>query len=109
LPFTRYVLTFLKLTTLAGVAILCACVVYIMVHLAVSPAYLVSTLRLFGFDNAAYAVRGPRRDNLSIEERDLYSVLPDHTAITDWIEYCIGVGPGDSAVPAIENALLRKV
>jgi hypothetical protein len=77
-----------------------------MVDLAVSPAYRVSTLRLFGFDNAADALRGPKRDNVSIEERDLYSVLPDHAAISEWVEYCIGVGPGDNAVLAIQNAFL---
>jgi len=69
-----------------------------MVHLAVSPSYRASTLRLFGFDNVAEALRGPKRDNLSIEERDLYSVLPEHAAISDWVKYCIGIGPGESAV-----------
>jgi hypothetical protein len=106
LPFTRYLLTLLKLTTLAGVAITCACVVYFMVHLVVSPAYRVSTLRLFGFDNVADALRGPKRYNLSIEDRDLYSILPDHAAISEWVEYCIGVRPGDSTFPAIQYAFL---
>ena len=98
LPFTRYFFTLLKLTTLVGVATICAWVVYGMVHLAVSPSYRASTLRLFGFDNVAEALRGPKRDNLSIEERDLYSVLPEHAAISDWVKYCIGIGPGESAV-----------
>ena len=53
LPFTRYLFALLKLTSLAGVTTICAFVVYVMVHLAVSPAYRVSTLRLFGFDNTA--------------------------------------------------------
>jgi hypothetical protein len=104
--FTRYFSTLLKLTTLAAAATLCVFMVYIMMHLAVSPAYRVSTLRLFGFDNAADALRGPRRDNLSIEERDLYSVLPDHAAISDWIQYCIGVRPGDGAFQATQQAFL---
>jgi len=106
LPFTRYFFTLLKLTTLAVVATIFACVVYVTVHLAVSPAYRVSTLRLFGFDNVADAVRGPKRDNLSIAERDLYSVLPDHAAISNWVEYCIGVGPGDSALQATQHTFL---
>jgi hypothetical protein len=106
LPFTRYLFAFLKLTTLVGVATICAFLAYVMVHLAVSPAYRVSTLRLVGFDNAADALRGPKRDNLSIEERDLYSVLPDHVAISDWVEYCIGVWPGDSAFQATQYAFL---
>ena len=101
-----YFFTLLKLTTLAAVATLCVFMVYMMVHLAVSPAYRVSTLRLFGFDNAADALRGPKRDNLSIEERDLYSVLPDHASISDWVEYCIGVRPGDSAFQATQQAFL---
>ena len=106
LSFTRYFFTLLKLTTLAIVATICAWVVFVMVHLAVSPAYRVSTLRLFGFDNVADAVRGPKRDNLSIAERDLYSVLPDHAAISNWVEYCIGVGPGDSALQATQHTFL---
>jgi uncharacterized membrane protein YgcG len=106
LPFTRYLFTLLKLTTVAIVATICAWVVYVAVLLAVSPAYRVSTLRLFGFDNVADAVRGPKRDNLSIEERDLYSVLPDHAAISDWVRYCIGVGPGDSRLQATQYAFL---
>jgi hypothetical protein len=77
LQFTRYFFTLLKLTSLVGVAIICAFMVYVMAHSAVSPAYRVSTLHLVGFDNAADALRGPKRDNLSIEERDLYTVLPD--------------------------------
>lgn len=105
-PFTGYFFTLLKLTTVAIFATICASVVYVMVHLALSPAYRISTLRLFGFDNVADAVRGPKRDNLSIEQRDLYSVLPDHVAISDWVEYCIGVGPGDSALQAIQHAFL---
>jgi len=104
--FTLYFFTLLKLTTLAAVATLCVFMVYIMVHLAVSPAYRVSTLRLFGFDNAADALRGPKRDNLSIDERDLYSVLPDHAAISDWVEYCIGAGPGDKALQATQHTFL---
>jgi len=106
LSFTRYFFTLLKLTTLAIVATICAWVVYVVVLLAVSPAYRVSTLRLFGFDNVADAVRGPKRDNLSIAERDLYSVLPDHAAISNWVEYCIGVGPGDSALQATQHTFL---
>ena len=106
LPFTRYMFTLLKLTTVAIVATICAWVVYVVVLLAVSPAYRVSTLRLFGFDNVADAVRGPKRDNLSIQERDLYSVLPDHAAISNWVEYCIGVGPGDSALQATQHTFL---
>ena len=51
-------------------------------------------------------MRGPKRDNLSIEERDLYSVLPDHAAISDWVEYCIGLRPGDSAFQATQHAFL---
>jgi hypothetical protein len=105
-PFTRYFFALLKLTTLVGVATICAFMVYVMVHFAVSPAYRVSTLRLFGFDNAADALRGPKRDNLSIEERNLYSVLPDHAAISDWVEYCIGVRPGDSAFQATHYSFL---
>jgi hypothetical protein len=104
--FTRYFFTLLKLTTLAAVSTLCVSMVYTMVHLAVSPAYRVSTLRLFGFDNVADALRGPRRDNLSIEELDLYSVLPDHAAISDWVGYCIGVGPGDKALQATQRTFL---
>jgi hypothetical protein len=77
-----------------------------MVHLAVSPAYRVTMLRLSGFDDAADALRGPKRYSLSIEDRDLYSVLPDHAAISDWVQYCIGVRPGDSAFPAIQYAFL---
>ena len=106
LPFTRYLFALLKLTSLAGATTICAFMVYVMLHLAVSPAYRVSTLRLFGFDNTADALRGPKRDNLSIEERDLYSVLPDHAAISDWIEYCIGLRPGDSASQATQHAFL---
>jgi hypothetical protein len=106
LPLTGYFYTLLKLTTLAIVATICAWVVFVTVYLAVSPAYRVSTLRLFGFDNVADAVRGPKRDNLSIAERDLYSVLPDHTAISNWVEYCIGVGPGDSALQATQHTFL---
>ena len=34
-PFTRNLLTLLKLTTLVGVATICVCAVYIMAHLAV--------------------------------------------------------------------------
>ena len=104
--FTLHVFTLLKLTTLAAVATLCVFMVYTMVHLAISPAYRVSTLRLFGFDNAADALRGPKRDNLSMEERDLYSVLPDHAAIADWVKYCIGVTPGDGAFQATQQAFL---
>lgn len=106
LPFTRHLLTLLKLTTLVGVALLCVFVVYVMLNLAVSPAYRVSTLRLFGFDNVADALRGPKRYNLSIEDRDLYSVLPDHAAISEWVQYCIGVKPGDSAFQEIQSAFL---
>ena len=106
LPFSRYIFTLLQLTALAGVAILCACAVYVMVHLAVSPAYRVSTLRLFGFDDVADAVRGPKRNSLSIEDRDLYSVLPAHAAISEWVQYCIGVRPGDGAFQAIQYAFL---
>jgi hypothetical protein len=106
LSFTRYLLTLVKLTTLAGVAIICACVVYVMVYSAVSPAYRVSTLRLFGFDDVADALRGPKRNNLSIEDRDLYSVLQDHAAISEWVQYCLDVRPGDSAFPAIQYAFL---
>jgi hypothetical protein len=106
LTFTRYFFTLLKLTTLAGVATICACMVYVMLHLAISPAYRVSMLRLFGFDNAADALRGPKRDNLSVQERDLYSVLPDHAAISNWVEYCIGIGPGDSAFQATQEIFL---
>jgi hypothetical protein len=106
LPFTGYFFTLLKLTMLVGVTTICAFMVYAMVHLAVSPAYRVSTLRLFGFDNAADALRGPKRDNLSIEERDLYSVLPDHAAVSEWVEYCIGVRPGDRAFQATQHAFL---
>jgi len=106
LPLTRYFFTLLKLTTLAIVATICAWVIFVSVYLAVSPAYRVSTLRLLGFDNVADAVRGPKRDNLSIAERDLYSVLPDHTAISNWVEYCIGVGPGDSALQATQHTFL---
>jgi hypothetical protein len=36
----------------------------------------------------------------------LYSVLPDHAAISEWVEYCIGVRPGDSAFPAIQAIFL---
>ena len=104
--FTRHLLTLLKLTTLAGAAIVCVCAVYIMLHLAVSPAYRISTLRLFGFDNAADALRGPKRNNLSLEDRDLYSVLPDHGGISEWVQYCIGVKPGDSAFQEIQHAFL---
>ena len=106
LSFTRYLLTLVKLTTLAGVAIICACVVYVMVYSAVSPAYRISTLRLFAFDDVADALRGPKRNNLTTEDRDLYSVLPDHAAISEWVEYCIGVRPGDSTFPAIQYAFL---
>ena len=106
LPFARQLLTLLKLTTLAGVAIICACVVYVMVYSAVSPAYRISTLRLFGFDNVADTLRGPKRNNLTVEDRDLYSVLPDHAAISEWVEYCIGIRPGDSAFPAIQSIFL---
>jgi hypothetical protein len=106
LPFARYSFTLLKLTTLAGVATVCACAVYVMLHLAISPAYRVGTLHFFGFDNAADALRGPKRDNLSVQERDLYSVLPDHASISDWVEYCIGVGPGDSAFQATQRIFL---
>jgi hypothetical protein len=106
LQFTRYFFTLLKLTTLVGVATICAWVVYGMVHLAVSPSYRASTLRLFGFDNVADALRGPKKDNLSIEERDLYSVLPEHAAISDWVKYCIGVEPGDGAFQATQHAFL---
>ena len=104
--FTRHLLTLLKLTTLAGAAIVCVCAVYIMLKLAVSPTYRVSTLRLFGFDNAADALRGPKRNNLSLEDRDLYSVLPDHGGISEWVQYCIGVKPGDSAFQEIQHAFL---
>jgi hypothetical protein len=106
LSFTRYFFTLLKLTTLAIVATIFGCLVYVTVHLAVSPAYRVSTLRLFGFDNVADAVRGPKRDNLSIEERDLYSVLPDHATISNWVEYCIGLGPGDSALQTTQHTFM---
>jgi hypothetical protein len=106
LPFNRYMFTLLKLTALAGIAIICACAVYVMVHLAVSPTYRVSTLRLFGLDDVADALRGPKRNNLSIEDRDLYSVLPDHAAISEWVQYCIGVRPGDSAFQAVQYAFL---
>src|SRR5215469_5694310 len=104
--FTRHLLTLFKLTTLAGAAIVCVCAVYIMLKLAVSPTYRVSTLRLFGFDNAADALRGPKRNNLSMEDRDLYSVLPDHAGISEWVEYCIGVGPGDKALQATQHTFL---
>jgi hypothetical protein len=106
LPFTRQLLTLLKLTTLVGVAITCVCMVYVMLHLAVSPAYRLSTLRLFGLDNVADALRGPKRYNLSIEDRDLYSVLPDHVAISEWVQSCIGVKPGDGAFQEIQYAFL---
>jgi len=106
LPLTRQLFTLLKLTTVVGVGIVCAFMVYVMVFFAVSPAYRVSTIRLIGFHDFADALRGPKRNNLSIEERDLYSVLPDHTAISDWVEYCIGVRPGDSAFQAIQYAFL---
>jgi hypothetical protein len=105
-PFTRHLSTLLKLTALVGVAIVCVCAVYVMLKLAVSPAYRVSTLRLFGFDNVADTLRGPKRYNLSIEERDLYSVLPDHAVISEWVQYCIGVKPGDSAFQEVQHAFL---
>jgi len=104
--FTRHLLTLLKLTTLVGVAILCVCTVYVMLRLAASPAYRVSTLRMFGFDNVADALRGPKRYNLSVEDRDLYSVLPDHATISEWVQYCIGVKPGDGAFQEIQYAFL---
>ena len=106
LPLARELLTLLKFTTVVGVAIVCAFVVYVLVFFAVSPAYRVSAMHLIGFHDFADALRGPKRNNLTIEDRDLYSVLPDHTAISDWVEDCIGVRPGDSAFQAIQYHFL---
>jgi hypothetical protein len=108
--FTRYLLTLLKLTAVAGVALICACILNVMVFLAVSPAYRVSTLRLFGFYTLANDLqpRYPETRNLSIEDRDLLSVLPDHTSISRRVQYCIGINIGDSLPWQVSKIFLTQ-
>jgi hypothetical protein len=99
-PLTRHLLRLLKLTVLAGVSIICASVLYILVLLVASPTFRANALELIGLDSVtkyfAESRFGGSERSLPPDLQDLFTIRQDHSAISSWILGCIGADTGGS-------------